>query len=92
MPGAQYLLLPGPTPIPERLVRAMSKPMINHRGPEFKEILGEIVEGVKKIYRTKHNVLIYPSSGSGVLEAAVVNFISLGDKVQPASRVDSKPS
>ncbi|MGI5920323.1 MAG: pyridoxal-phosphate-dependent aminotransferase family protein [Syntrophomonadaceae bacterium] len=81
MPGAQYLLLPGPTPIPDRLVRAMSKPMINHRGPEFKEILLEIIEGVKKIYRTKHHVLIYPSSGSGVLEAAIVNFISPGDKV-----------
>lgn len=81
MKGEQFLLLPGPTPVPERVVRAMSKPMINHRGPEFREILTEVIEGVKKIYQTKHNVLIYPSSGTGVLEAAVVNFISPGDKV-----------
>lgn len=79
--GEQFLLLPGPTPVPERVVRAMSKPVINHRGPEFKQILGEVVEGVKQIYRTRHNVLIYPASGTGGLEAAAVNFISPGDRV-----------
>lgn len=79
--GEQFLLLPGPTPVPERVVRAMSKPVINHRGPEFKQILGEVTEGVKKVYRTKHNVLIFPASGTGGLEAAVVNFISPGDRV-----------
>lgn len=79
--GEQFLLLPGPTPVPERIVRAMSKPVINHRGPEFKEILDEVTEGVKKVYRTSHNVLIYPASGTGGLEAAVVNFISPGDRV-----------
>lgn len=81
MVGEQFLLLPGPTPVPERVVRAMSKPVVNHRGPEFKQILSEVTEGVKKIYRTKHNVLIYPASGTGGLEAAVVNFISPGDRV-----------
>lgn len=81
MKGDQYLLLPGPTPIPERVVRAMSKPMVNHRGSEFKELLAEVTEGVKKVYRTKQHVLIYPASGSGALEAAVVNFLSPGDKV-----------
>jgi aspartate aminotransferase-like enzyme len=79
--GEQFLLLPGPTPVPERVVRAMSKPVINHRGPEFRQILGDVIEGVKQIYRTQHNVLIYPASGTGALEAAVVNFISPGDKV-----------
>jgi aspartate aminotransferase-like enzyme len=79
--GEQFLLLPGPTPVPERIVRAMSKPVINHRGPEFKEILDKVTEGVKKVYRTSHNVLIYPASGTGGLEAAVVNFISPGDRV-----------
>ncbi|MGS0763058.1 pyridoxal-phosphate-dependent aminotransferase family protein [Syntrophomonas curvata] len=79
--GEQFLLLPGPTPVPDRIVRAMSKPVINHRGPEFKEILGEVTEGVKKVYHTSHNVLIYPASGTGGLEAAVVNFISPGDRV-----------
>ncbi|HBQ86927.1 MAG TPA: aminotransferase [Syntrophomonas sp.] len=81
MRGEQYLLLPGPTPVPEKVLRAMSMPMINHRGPEFKELLLEVTAGVKKVYRTSQNVLIYSSSGSGVLEAAVVNFISPGDKV-----------
>jgi len=81
MIGEQYLLLPGPTPIPERVVRAMGKPMVNHRGPEFKQILTEITENIKKIYRTRENILIYPASGTGALEAAVVNFLSPGDKV-----------
>lgn len=81
MKGEPYLLLPGPTPIPERVARAMNRPMINHRGPEFKKILEYVVEGIKKVYRTQSNVLIYPSSGTGGLEAAVVNFISPGEKV-----------
>ncbi len=81
MTGEQFLLLPGPTSIPERVLRAMNRPMINHRGPEFREIIFEVVEGVKKIYQTEHNLLIYPSSGTGALEAAVVNFLSPGDKV-----------
>lgn len=81
MKGEPYLLLPGPTPVPERVARAMSRPMINHRGNEFKTILEDVVAGIKNIYRTKANLLIYPASGTGGLEAAVVNFISPGDKV-----------
>lgn len=81
MQGEQFLLLPGPTPIPDRIMRAMNRPMIDHRGSEFKNILFEVTEEVKKIYRTRHHLLIYSSSGSGALEAAVVNFISPGDKV-----------
>jgi aspartate aminotransferase-like enzyme len=79
--GEQYLHLPGPTPVPERILRAMNRPMINHRGPEFQDILFEVTTGVKKIYQTNQNLLIYPSSGTGVLEAAIVNFISPGEKV-----------
>ena len=85
MIGEQYLLLPGPTPVPERVVRAMSRPMVNHRGSEFKEILINVTEGIKQVYHTKHQVLIYPASGTGALEAAVVNFISPGDKVLAVS-------
>lgn len=85
MTGEQYLLLPGPTPVPERILRAMSRPLVNHRGPEFKEILLEVTEAIKKVYRTRQNLLIYPSSGTGVLEAAVVNFISPGDRVLAVS-------
>lgn len=85
MTGEQYLLLPGPTPIPDRVVRAMSKPMINHRGPEFKQIITRVTGGIKQIYHTNQHVLIYPASGSGALEAAIVNFISPGDKVLAVS-------
>ncbi|MDD2619275.1 MAG: alanine--glyoxylate aminotransferase family protein [Syntrophomonadaceae bacterium] len=81
MIGDQFLLLPGPTPLPERVVRAMSRQMVNHRGSEFKQILISVTEGIKKVYRTQNQVLIYPASGTGALEAAVVNFISPGDKI-----------
>ncbi len=85
MIGEQYLLLPGPTPVPERVVRAMSRPLVNHRGPEFRDVINDVTAGVKKVYGTKHNVLIYPASGTGGLEAAVVNFISPGDRVLAVS-------
>lgn len=85
MKGAQYLLLPGPTPVPLRVARAMDRPMINHRGIEFRAIIEEVIAGVKQIYRTDENLLIYPASGTGGLEAAVVNFISPGDKVLAVS-------
>jgi aspartate aminotransferase-like enzyme len=81
MKGEPYLFLPGPTPVPERVARAMNRPMINHRGEEFQGIIEEVLAGIKQIYRTNANLLIYPSSGTGGLEAAVVNFISPGDKV-----------
>lgn len=80
--GSEYLLIPGPTPIPERITRAMQQPMINHRGPAFHEMYAEILEGVKKVYQTeKGRVVIYPSSGTGTIEAAVANFVSPGEKV-----------
>lgn len=81
MKGEPYLLLPGPTPIPDRVARAMNRPMINHRGTEFKTIMEDVIAGIKKVYRTTANLLIYPASGTGGLEAAVVNFVSPGDKV-----------
>lgn len=81
MIGEQYLLLPGPTPLPEQIIRAMSRSMINHRGPAFHELLFEVTAGLRSIYKTQGNVLIYPSSGTGVMEAAVANFINPGDRV-----------
>ncbi|MGB9792160.1 MAG: pyridoxal-phosphate-dependent aminotransferase family protein [Thermacetogeniaceae bacterium] len=77
----QYLMLPGPTPVPPRLLRAMAKPAINHRGPEFKALYAEVTEGLKEVFRTKNDVIIYTASGTGAMEAAVANFISPGDKV-----------
>lgn len=85
MIGEQFLLLPGPTPLPDRISYAMSKPMINHRGSEFKEILEEVTAGVKKFCCTNQNLLIYPSSGTGGLEAAIVNFISSKERVLAVS-------
>ena len=85
MKGEPYLFLPGPTPVPERVARAMNRSMINHRGEEFKCILEDVIAGIKQIYRTSANLLIYPASGTGGLEAAVVNFISPGDKVLAVS-------
>ncbi len=81
MKNAQYLLIPGPTPVPLRVARAMDRPMINHRGPEFCKIIGDVVSGVKRIYRTREQLLIYPASGTGGLEAAIANFIAPGEKV-----------
>jgi len=85
MKSAQYLLIPGPTPIPLRVARAMDRPMINHRGPEFRAIVEEVLGGVKRICRTQENLLIYPASGTGGLEAAVANFIAPGEKVLAVS-------
>jgi aspartate aminotransferase-like enzyme len=80
MAFAQQLRVPGPTPIPERVVRAGSRPMINHRGPEFAALLRDIEEGLRWALRTDNDVLIYPCSGTGGLEAAVVNLLSRGEQ------------
>lgn len=77
-----YLGLPGPTPVPERVQRAMQQPMINHRGPVFKEIFQDVVTGMKAVFNTTTaDILTYPSSGTGVMEAGIVNLFSPGDCV-----------
>jgi aspartate aminotransferase-like enzyme len=81
----QYLQLPGPTPVPPRVLRALSEPMINHRGGEFRELLEEITSGVQWAFQTQNEVIIFPAAGTGGMEAAVVNFISPGDKVLAVS-------
>lgn len=77
----QYLQIPGPTNIPDRILRRLAQPLINHRGPEFAHLLMEITGGLKKVFRTKNDILMFPSSGSGVLESVVVNLFSPGDTV-----------
>jgi aspartate aminotransferase-like enzyme len=77
----QQLRIPGPAPLPERVVRAASKPMIDHRGPEFAALLNDILAGVKRVYETQNDVILLSSSGSGGLESAVANLVSPGDKV-----------
>ena len=75
------LRVPGPTPLPERIVRSMSRPMIDHRGPEFAAILGEITSGAKRVFKTSNDLLLITSSGTGGLESAVANLVSPGDEV-----------
>ena len=79
-PLKQFLMIPGPTPIPIRILAAMNHEMIGHRGPGFSKILGEVIDGLKWAYQTKNDIMVYPCSGTGGLEAAVVNTLSAGDK------------
>ncbi len=77
----QNLRTPGPTPIPDDIVAEMSLPMINHRGPEFKELIEATTAGLKQVFMTTDDLYILTASGTGALEAAVVNTLSPGDKV-----------
>ena len=80
-PGRHFLQIPGPTNVPDRVLRAMDRPTIDHRGPEFQKLGKEVLEGIKRIFQTKHPVVIYPASGTGAWEAALVNTLSPKDKV-----------
>ena len=75
MPGKHFLQLPGPSNVPDRILRAMDYPTIDHRGPEFSDLANFCLEGIKTIFKTKFNVIIYPASGTGAWEAALVNTI-----------------
>ena len=79
--GRHFLQIPGPTNVPDRVLRAMDRPVIDHRGPEFAQLGTEVLEGLKSIFKTSGPVVIYPSSGSGAWEAAIVNTLSPGDRV-----------
>jgi len=79
--GRHFLQIPGPSPVPERVLRAISRQVIDHRGPEFKRLGQEVLEGCRSIFKTSGPVVIYPSSGTGAWEAAIVNTLSPGDKV-----------
>src|SRR2546430_9345949 len=81
MTFSSQLRIPGPTPLPERVVRAMSRPMVDHRGPEFAAILAEITAGAKRVFKTSSDLLLLTSSGTGGLESAVANLVSPGDEV-----------
>ena len=75
------LRTPGPIPVPEDILESMSWQMINHRGPEYKDLLFRTTEGVKRVFETKNDLYIMTSSGTGAMEAAIVNTLSPGDKV-----------
>ena len=75
-----YLLTPGPTPVPPEALEAMARPIIHHRTPQFQAILKEVEEGLRHIFRTKAPVLIFSSSGTGAMEGAIASLLSPGDK------------
>jgi alanine-glyoxylate transaminase / serine-glyoxylate transaminase / serine-pyruvate transaminase len=79
--GRHFLQIPGPSPVPDRILRAMSYPTIDHRGPEFGALGLKVLEGIKKVFKTEQPVIIYPSSGTGAWEAALTNVLSPGDAV-----------
>jgi len=79
--GRHFLQIPGPTNVPDRVLRAMDLATIDHRGPEFAELSKEIFQGLRRVFRTESDVIVYPASGTGAWEAALVNTLSAGDKV-----------
>src|SRR5262245_37399657 len=81
MAGRHFLQIPGPTTVPDRILRAISRPTIDHRGPEFARLGREVLEGIRPILKTTRDVLLFPSSGTGAWEAALVNVLSPGDRI-----------
>lgn len=79
--GRQFLQIPGPTNVPDRVLRAIDQPTIDHRGPEFQELAYGVLEGLKKVFQCAGPVVVFPASGSGAWEAALVNTLSPGDRV-----------
>src|SRR5437588_11297468 len=79
--GRHFLHSPGPTPLPDRVLRAMDTPIIDHRGPEFAKLAKRCLGGIKTIFKTANPVIIYTATGTGAWEAALVNTLSAGDRV-----------
>ena len=79
--GRHFLQIPGPSNVPDRILRAMDFPTIDHRGPEFAELGKKCLSGLQEVFKTRAHVIIYPASGTGAWEAALVNTLSAGDTV-----------
>ena len=79
--GRHFLQIPGPTNVPDRILRAIDRPTLDHRGPEFRELGLAVLAGLKRVFKTAGSVVIFPASGTGAWEAALVNTLSPGDKV-----------
>lgn len=80
-PGRHFLQIPGPTPVPDRILNAMNRQVLDHRGPEFQKLGQRVLANVKSLFKTKSHVIIYPASGTGAWEAALTNTLSPGDTV-----------
>jgi serine---pyruvate transaminase len=81
MPEKRYLVTPGPTPVPPEVLAATARPMIHHRGPDFRQALARVIERLKLVFRTESEMLTFTSAGTGVMESAVQNLCSPGDRV-----------
>src|SRR5690606_26952845 len=79
--GRHFLQIPGPSNVPDRVLRALAQPTIDHRGPKFGELGREVLTEIRKVFKTSGPVIIYPASGTGAWEAALVNTLSPGDRV-----------
>src|SRR5262249_32492987 len=79
--GRPFLQIPGPSPVPDRILRAIAQPTIDHRGPEFGALGLKVLAGLRRIFQTSQPVILYPASGTGAWEAALVNTLSPGDHV-----------
>jgi alanine-glyoxylate transaminase/serine-glyoxylate transaminase/serine-pyruvate transaminase len=79
--GRHFLQIPGPTPVPDRILRAMDSPIIDHRGPEFMKLARHVLDGIKTIFKTTNPVIIWTATGTGAWEAALVNTLSAGDRI-----------
>src|SRR6201989_2341788 len=79
--GRHFLQIPGPSPVPDRILRAMDTPVNDHRGPEFAKLAKRALEGIKTIFKTTNPVIIYTATGTGAWEAALANTLSPGDRV-----------
>ncbi len=79
--GRHFLQIPGPTNVPDRILHAIGRPTIDHRGPEFARLGYEVLAGLKEIFKTNQPVIVYPASGTGAWEAALVNTLSPGDRI-----------
>lgn len=79
--GRHFLQIPGPTNVPDRILRAMDAPVMDHRGPEFAALAREVLEGLQPVFQTRGPVVMFPASGTGAWEAAIVNTLSPGDRV-----------
>ena len=80
-PGRHFLQIPGPTPIPERILSAMSRQILDHRGPDFQKLGKRVITGVRSLFKTTRPVIIFPASGTGAWEAGLTNTLSAGDHI-----------
>ncbi|HXN40299.1 MAG TPA: hypothetical protein VN918_00830, partial [Myxococcaceae bacterium] len=79
--GRHFLQIPGPSNVPDRILKAIARPTIDHRGPEFPRLMAVIADGLGPVFGTNGPVIVFPSSGTGAWEAALVNTLRPGDKI-----------